>query len=358
MTPSQPPAHGPSQVTLKTVFTVCLGTLLVVGAVAAVLQALLVVALLGASVLIAVALDHPVKLLRKHGVPPRLSIAIVVAGALLLSVAIGLLLIPAAVAQAAQLIERAPALLASLKQTLLVSDIGKRIGLSEWLGGAEGHLVELIRGAATPLFSALRTVLSFVAGTLTVVFLTVFMLIFGGPLVQAALAELPPDRRARYAGLLTTIYASLGGYLGGMVFICSVNAVLTTTFLAINGVPFFLALGIFSGLASLVPYAGSVVAAISISLLSAVGGFWHGIASAIFFVVYGQLEGNIIGPLVFKRTVNVNPLVVLVSVLFFGAVAGIAGAIAAVPAVATLQIILREILRLRRETSASRLSAG
>jgi putative heme transporter len=193
----------------------------------------------------------------------------------------------------------------------------------------------------------------FIGGTITVVFLTVFMLVFGGPLVQAALAELRPQRRTHYAILLSKIYSSLGGYLGGMIFICSVNAGLTTTFLAINGVPFFLPLGIFSGLASLVPYAGSVLAAVSISLLSAVGGVWHGVASPIFFVVYGQLEGNIIAPLVFRRTVNVNPLVVLISVLFLGSVAGVAGAIAAVPAVATLQIILRETLRLRRETLGS-----
>jgi predicted PurR-regulated permease PerM len=349
MQPEQPPSEA-SQVTLKTVFTVCAGTLLVVASVAAILQALLVVALIGASVLLAVALDHPVKLLRLHGVSPRLAIAIVVSAAILLSTSIGFLLIPAAVAQGAQLIERAPALLASLKHTLVLSDLGKRIGLSDWLNGSEGHLVEVIRGAATPIFSALRTVLTFIGGTITVVFLTVFMLVFGGPLVQAALAELRPQQRTHYAVLLTKIYTSLGGYLGGLTFICSVNAGLTTTFLAINSVPFFLPLGIFSGLASLIPYAGSVVAAVSISLLSAVGGVWHGVASAIFFVVYGQLEGNIIAPLVFRRTVNVNPLVVLISVLFFGSVAGVAGAIAAVPAVATLQIILRETLRLRRET--------
>ena len=106
MQPEPPPSEA-SQVTLKTVFTVCAGTLLIVALVAAILQALLVVALVGASVLLAVALDHPVKQLRQRGVSPRLSIAVVVSAALLLGASIGLLLIPAAVAQAAQLIERA-----------------------------------------------------------------------------------------------------------------------------------------------------------------------------------------------------------------------------------------------------------
>ena len=65
--------------------------------------------------------------------------------------------------------------------------------------------------------------------------------------------------------------------------------------------------------------------------------------------MYGQLEGNVLGPLIFRRTVHVNPLVVTLSILFLGEIAGIIGAIVAVPAVATLQVILRELLRLRRQ---------
>ena len=49
------------------------------------------------------------------------------------------------------------------------------------------------------------------------------------------------------------------------------------------------------------------------------------------------------------RPVNVNPLVVTLSILFLGEIAGIMGAIIAVPVVATLQIVLREVLRIRRE---------
>ena len=56
-----------------------------------------------------------------------------------------------------------------------------------------------------------------------------------------------------------------------------------------------------------------------------------------------------LAPLIFRRTVHVNPLVVTLSILFLGEIAGIMGAIVAVPVVATLQIVLRELLRIRRE---------
>src|SRR6185503_251865 len=132
--------------------------------------------------------------------------------------------------------------------------------------------------------------------------------------------------------------------------ICLINATLTTTFLAIDGVPFFLPLGLLAGMSSMVPYAGPFVVGTLISLIAlATEGMWHGIAAAIYFVVYGQLEGNVLGPLVFRRTVHVNPLVVTLSILFCGEFAGILGAIVAVPIVAALQIVLRELLRIRRE---------
>jgi predicted PurR-regulated permease PerM len=105
-----------------------------------------------------------------------------------------------------------------------------------------------------------------------------------------------------------------------------------------------------SGASSLVPYAGPAVAGALISIVAAVTtSFWKGVACAIYFVVYGQIEGNVLAPLIFRRTVHVNPLVVALSILFLGEMAGIFGAVLAVPAAAAVQILLREILRARRE---------
>ena len=100
----------------------------------------------------------------------------------------------------------------------------------------------------------------------------------------------------------------------------------------------------------MVPYAGPLVMGVTISLVALVTvGPWHGLAAGIYFILYGQLEGNVLGPLIFRRTVHVNPLVTTLSLLFLGEMAGIIGAIVAVPVVATLQIVLREILRIRRQ---------
>ena len=103
-------------------------------------------------------------------------------------------------------------------------------------------------------------------------------------------------------------------------------------------------------MSSMVPYAGPAVVGIGIALIALfTKGLWHGIAAGIYFIAYGQLEGNLLSPLIFKRTVHVNPLVTTLSILVLGEIAGVVGAIVAVPVVATLQIVLREVLRIRRE---------
>jgi len=178
----------------------------------------------------------------------------------------------------------------------------------------------------------------------------VFMLIFGGAVIDALLAEARPEHLPMYQDLRHKFYQSLGGYLGGLALICAVNATLTTSFLAIDSVPFFLPLGILAGASSTVPYAGPLVVGTTISVIALLTkGTWHGIAAGIYFIAYGQVEGNLLSPLIFRRTVHVNPLVTFISILVLGEIAGVAGAVLAVPVVATLQIILREILRVRRE---------
>jgi predicted PurR-regulated permease PerM len=340
----------PSQVSLKTVFTVAFGVLIVIAIVQAVINATLALALTGAALLLSVALDHPVRLLERRGVKRLPAIAIVTLAGLGLIVAFGFTLIPPAIDQGRALVHDAPQFVRSARGSALFRTLDARFHLGDYLVDIERRLPEMLQGAATPILNAVGDLLSGVAAAVTIAFLVIFMLIFGGRLIAAWVAESRPERREMYQHVLRKIYQSIGGYLGGLALICTINATLTTTFLAIDRLPFFLPLGIAAGLSSMIPYAGPIVAGTGISLIALfTQGIGHGVACAIYFIVYGLLEGNVLAPLIFRRTVNVNPLVVTLSILFLGEIAGIMGAIIAVPVVAALQIVLREVLRIRRE---------
>lgn len=344
------PEVRPSQVSLKTVFTVSFGVLVVALLVAAVARAMVAVILIGAASTLAIALDHPVVMLVRRRLNRSLAIALVAVVVLGLVVALGFTIIPTAVDQGKQLVHDAPKFIHNARGSMIFRTFDARFHLADYVENAEQRFPEMLAGAATPILNALGGLLTGVGAVVTISFLTVFMLIFGGRLVRAILDEARPEHLPMYEDVLGKIYRSIGGYIGGLALICTINGTLTTIFLAINRVPFFLPLGLLSGLSSSVPYAGPLVMAIGISLVALVTvGTWHGIAVAIYFIVYGQVEGNVLGPLIFRRTVHVNPLVTTLALLFMGEMAGLIGAVVAVPVVATLQIILREILQIRRE---------
>ena len=118
------------------------------------------------------------------------------------------------------------------------------------------------------MLSALGGLVSALGAVVTIIVLVVFMMIFGGRLVHGLLAEARAEHRPIYEASPAKTYQSIGGYLGGLTFICGVNATLTTTLLAVMGMPFFLPLGILWGFSSMVPYAGPVVMGPTISLVA------------------------------------------------------------------------------------------
>ncbi len=307
-------------------------------------------AFIAAAAFLAAALNHAVHWLENHRFPRWLAITALMAS--IIGVVLGgiLLLVPAVAKQVEGLIDNGPKILDSIRQSSIYRAVDQQFNVSAQIQSAEKELPKALQQSVNPALKALGSVFSVAVGFITIFFLTIFMLIFGGRLVEAALAELIPATRVRYRRIVAKIYDSVGGYLIGISLICMVNATLTTTTLAILSVPFFLPLGILSGFSSLVPYAGPVVMGTTVTLITlATSGLWKAVAVAVYYILYGQLEGNVLAPVVFRRTVNVNPLVSLVSLVVFGELAGIPGAIAAVPIAAMGQIIVRELLLQRRQ---------
>ena len=342
---STPPAHRASQVSLKTVFTVGFGALAIAALVVFVLRTQLALTLSLAAAMVAVAMNHAVELLTRRGLRRKWAVPIVVFGLLLLSAGVSVILIPPVISQAKALFAAAPALWQKLQQTRLFLALNARFDLSEQLRQS----VPAATGAVVPVLTAIGGVLSALGGLVTLMLLAIFMLLFGGDLVKAMLAEASPPNRDRYQRIADKVYSSVGGYVGGVIGICSINATLTTVFLAITGMPFFLPLGMLSGFSSAIPYAGPLVAGISITLFALItGGPLKALATGVYFILYGQLEGNVLSPLIFRRTVHINPLVTTLAILFMAEFMGLPGAIIAVPAAATAQILLREILSLRK----------
>jgi predicted PurR-regulated permease PerM len=306
-----------------------------------------------AAVMLAVALHHVVRLLQSRGLGRAAAIALTVLGVILIFVGLSFLVIPSAVQQLRDFIAAAPKMVDNLRHAPWFQRLNAWLDLDARIKDAVPGALDVAQGALNPILGVLTSALGLVAAFVTILTLTVFMLVFGGNLLARLLGLASAENRPLWERVLAQSYRAVGGYLGGVLFICSVNATLTTTYLAISRVPYFLPLGILAGLSSLVPYAGPVLVGGLITVLALLsGGLVKGLITLGYFLLYGQLEGNVLGPFVYKRTVHLDPLITLLSVLFLAELLGVVGAVLAVPAVALAQIMIRELLQLRRERLA------
>jgi predicted PurR-regulated permease PerM len=222
------------------------------------------------------------------------------------------------------------------------------------------HLVDKARealnnGGASKLFGVSGTALALAKGivnvvlaTVTIAFMTFFMLLEGPKWVESFFSLLEPASTRRWRAVGRDIYRTVGGYVTGNLLISFVAGTLTTVVLLATGVPFALALGLIVAILDLIPLAGATLAAIIVGSVAFLHSIPAGIVVIVFFICYQQVENHILQPVVYGRTVQLSPLVVLISVLIGAQLAGVLGALAAIPVAGSLQVIFRDWLRQRR----------
>jgi predicted PurR-regulated permease PerM len=223
------------------------------------------------------------------------------------------------------------------------------------------HIVEKVRhavksggvgkftvGAAAAL-SVTKSVITIVAATVTIVFMTFFMVLEGPAWMERLYGLLPETSQPRWRRVGQDVYRAVGGYVTGNLLISVIAGAASGVVLFALGVPYAVALGLLVALLDLIPLAGATLAAIIVVSVGAITqGTTAAIVLAIFFIVYQQLENHFLQPVIYGRTVQLSPLVVLVAVLVGAALAGILGALAAIPVAGTIQVIVRDLLAHRR----------
>lgn len=343
-----PHALPRSQVTVKTVLTVAFTVLGIVFGVYVLSRTLVSLGVVVAAALIAVAIDHGVKALERHGWKRSWAIAALLLALVGLLVGIGWLVVPEAVSQVQQLVAKLPDLVDNLRGSPFFRALDTRFGIGRMLEGRAAPT--LPEGAVETSVRAVRFLLGGSIVVLTLGFSVIFMLVFGGGLVRRLLEEAVPSHRERYERFVHRVYEAVGGYIAGLSILALAHASVNTVALGIFGLPFFLPLGLASGLFSFVPFVGAILVGTFMGVIGlATGGIWLGLGVVAWYILYQQIENHLFAPLVYKRTVQLNPLVALLAVVFVGEAAGIVGAVFAVPLAAVGKILLQEILRFRRE---------
>ena len=163
------------------------------------------------------------------------------------------------------------------------------------------------------------------------------------------IALFPPLHRDLVRDVLTDCADSLRAYIVGLLLAMTFLATLTAIGLYVLNVPYALTFGVFTGIAVVVPFFGTLLAT-ALPVLFVIGGP-DGITRALWVIVVGTvvhlIEGNVVAPLIMSKKVDLPPVLTIVFVLIVGKLLGPLGLLVAVPGLAVIMVIVRRILLTR-----------
>lgn len=296
---------------------------------------------------LAVALNPIVQLLASRAPKQRRGLAtgLVYLMLILFLAGIGYMLFPPLVRQTQVLLRDIPSYVEQLREgDSWLSDLINRYDLVNRLKDQQEVILTRLTQGTSSVVRFAQGVFSGVIATLTILTLTYFMLVEGPRWRQRLLRLLPKAKRNHYSKLGAQMYKVVTGYVTGNLLISLIAAISATVMLMIVGIPFAIPLGILVGILDLLPLVGATLAAVIVVTVCLFTSVSTALIMAVFFLIYQQLENNLLQPLVYGRTVQLSPLMVLVAAIFGVSLGGVVGAVAAIPVAACLQIIARDLL--------------
>ncbi len=253
--------------------------------------------------------------------------------------------------QVAALVDDLPHLINDLRRNRTIAKLDTKYHV---LSGLEDKITSanLSNSALSRIFDVGASVLNLIANTVVVFVLTIYFLAALPRIRRAVYSLFPASRRERVATLGDAIVRSVGGYVAGAVLVALIAGTVTLVLLFVVGLgQYALPLALLVALLDLLPLVGAILGAGIVTLVGFATSLPVGIACAIFYLVYELLEGYVIYPRVMRSAVDVPEYLTIVAVLLGGAVAGIVGALLAMPIAAAVVLLIREVIVRRQDAT-------
>jgi len=322
-----------------------LGALLIGSAIGSIATILIYIIL---ALFVALGLDPIVRRLERAGLKRGAGIAIVFAAFAVLIALFLIFVLPPVIAQIVEFVVSIPQAMADIQQSdwfvNLNDDLQAALGsgldqLSSSL--ADPHTVAALSGGA---LAVALGVAGFVSASFIVVALTLYFLASLTSMKQALYALAPARNRPRLADMTERITASVGGALIGSVILSSINAGVVFVLHLLIGLPFPALMAMIAFVITLIPLFGSVIFWILGTGIALFSSPTQALIFGIAYLVYIQLESYVVSPRVMTRAISIPAALVLIGALVGGALAGVLGVLLALPVMASILLIIREVV--------------
>jgi len=203
--------------------------------------------------------------------------------------------------------------------------------IQDWATSSGGGALDVAKGVANGLLALV-----------TILVLSVLMILYGPDLLSSGVGILSPPKRDRLTAVARDCARAVTGYVMGNLLISVIAGFVTFVSLWILGVPFKGVLALWVAFADLIPLVGATLGAIPTIGVAFLHSTTAGIVMLIVYVVYQQFENHVLQVVIMSKTVQINQLFVLVSVLIGIELFGFLGALLAIPAAGVIQVVVRD----------------
>ncbi|SMH46879.1 Predicted PurR-regulated permease PerM [Rathayibacter oskolensis] len=303
----------------------------------------------------ALGLDPLVSWLERKRIPRALAITMVFAVVVLLFASLLLYIIPILVEQLTLFVTSAPRIVTDIasqqwvldleQQLRGVIDVDELIQTVQSFIGDPGNLLSLGGG----LLAVGTGIASGVTGAIIVLILMLYFLASLRSMKAVAYRFAPASHRAKAHEVGDEITGAVGRYVVGQVSLAGVNGVLTFILMLSIGGPFPALLACVAFLCSLIPLVGTITGAIIISLACLLASPVTALVAAIYYLVYMQVEAYFLSPRIMNRAVSVPGAVVVIAAVAGGTLAGVLGALVAIPVAASVIIVVQKVVFPRQD---------
>jgi predicted PurR-regulated permease PerM len=311
--------------------------------------------LLMIALFLALALNPAVEFLQGRGLGRGSAVGVVYVLALALFALLGLVFIPPLVDQISKLVTALPNLVDELtKGHGPLGFLERKYQVVERVRSATtGQNANGVLGQAASALAAVKGIAATVVGSIIIAFLTFFMLLEGPEWRRRCTELISENNRGVVERIGAGVYRSVGGFVTGNLVASLLAGLVATTIMLVTGVPYAVPIGLFVAIIELVPYVGPLVATILVTAVALTVGTASALVALGLLVVYHAVEGHTLRPYLYGRAVKLSPLAVLAAIVLGTDVAGILGALIAIPVAGSIQVIIAELLQRREERRQS-----
>jgi predicted PurR-regulated permease PerM len=229
----------------------------------------------------------------------------------------------------------------------------RRYHVQAWVAKNNAKIVSFGQSLGKPALALGKGAVSLLL-TLATIFILVLLLLLEGPKMRTGILNMmSPQRSKAYTRIAHEVNQGVTGFMLGNILTSIIAGAVVFVTLMVVGVPYPFLWALWVALVDFLPMIGGALAGIPTVLFAAAHSLTAGIVTLVVFLVYTQVENHILNPVIMSRTVKINPLLVLLSILVAASIGswigglfgGFVAALLAIPAAGALQVIVTEVWR-------------